>query len=597
MTSYETAVATQKKYRGNVVIRIAGQYFAIRQPDSGLSIDAPFDRCVGSLILNPTQVDIRRVTTTIASYSFRLVDLQGAITAMVNGDASSLHNQEVEVWLGRSGVEMDFSEYYRLPTTRVKGLDHADNAYNFSSSGDADRMDRPLYSLTARLAGDILAGTTTITSADDLSDFPSSGFLKIDDEFISYSGVNVGQSQFTGCIRGEFGSVPAAHSALAEIIQTESVTDHPISILLKVLTSGGGGGSYDTLQDGLGISASLIDLDEIETLRDEVFGGLQFSFKLYGIESALKFIENEILLPNNLRFTYSRNAKLTIAVLDKPVFVEQLDVIDENSIVRFPQWRVDGNKISNNCVIDWDYDDVRRVYLQRSKFTEEDSIATYGKSPPLSFQFKGIRAALDGAEKIQEFGESLLTRIGYPRPEVTLTTHIDKSLQDIGNKTRVESRYIPGSDGTLNFASEMEIVSRAINFTSGDVQFKLAFTSFTGIRSCFVAPSDSIQAVTSQKKVTLPSGRGDAYQVGWKVRLWDVGSEEFAADAANTIVDISGDELTFQQDWTTTLTGPGDFKLKFADYDQVAESQKRYCFVSDGASNFPDGGAPYRVTY
>lgn len=57
--------------------------------------------------------------------------------------------------------------------------------------------------------GSILIGATTIT-VDSTDCFPSTGFLKIDDEIIYYAGKTA--TQFTGCVRGKLGTSASAHS-------------------------------------------------------------------------------------------------------------------------------------------------------------------------------------------------------------------------------------------------------------------------------------------------------------------------------------------------------------------------------------------------
>lgn len=594
--TYLSEVVSQKKYVPNIVIQIDSNYFAIRAPDSGLAISSPRDKCVMSLLLNPTQVDIRRVTTTISSFSFRLLDKNGTISALVAGDAANLIGKEVRIFLGRSNVGMAFSDYFELPKTFISKCEHADNSYNFASSEQTERMAAPIYTDKSALGVDILAGTTEWTMRDDISGFPSSGFLKVEDEFVSYSGKDLVNNRFTGVIRGELNSVPAAHAANTDCVLVETVTDNPLNIILKILISGGGGGTYDTLQRGLGISNALIDITEIEALRDELFLGVQYTLSLYSISSALKYIEDQLLLPNNLRLTNSRNSKITLAILNKARFVEETDIINENTITKFPKWTLDGNKVTNKIEVNWDFSEGLDAYQKRNTYSDSTSIATYGEQTPFVFNFKGIKSSLDGQSIVDDFGSALLARLAYPTPEVEINTQIDKSLQNVGDKAYLVSSKIPAADGSLNFASDLEIVSRSINITNGDVKFKLAFTSFTGIRSGYIAPSDLISAVNSQKSLDVPAGRGSYYMVGWKMRLFDHVNQVYFADAVNTIASITGDTIVFENDFTTTLQA-ANHRIRFADYDDAADSQKRYCFLSLGGANFGDGKPTYKVTY
>ena len=598
--AYVDSVKTDKRFIPNVVIQIGANYYGVRNPDSGLIITAPFDKCVGSLVLNPTSIDIKRVSTTIASYSFRLVDLNNVITAQIAGNAASFIGQTVTIWLGRNRANaletaIPFSDYYQLPKTRIKKVDHSDNSYNFSSTEDTDRMNAPIYNATSALAVDILAGTTTLTMRDAIDDFPSSGLLKIDNEFMSYSSKDNTAKTFSGVVRGMLSSTPAAHNANTNAYHAQQVTGNPLTIILNILTSSGGGSAYDVLQDGVALSNTLLDLTAIEALRDSLFTGISFKLTLCNITNALKFIEEQLLQPCNLRFTYSKNSKLTLAILDRAAFVEESDLIDENSITSYPKWSVDDSKIINVLKISWDYQDGTNVFNKVETYKDAASISAYGERSPLTFSFKGVQSSLGGAAFISDYVTTLFYRLSQPVAEVSLSTQMDKSLQTIGDKALIKTGTIPASDGTLNFATEMEIVERSINFQTGDVNFKLAFTSFTNIRSCYIAPSDTFLSVQAQNKVTLAAGRGALWLTGWKVRLWNNTTNAYEADAVNTILSVVSDTITFQNNFTTTLTT--NHRLKFADYDDVIESQKRYCFISNVGLNFVDGKPTYRITF
>jgi hypothetical protein len=626
MSTYLSDVKTNKTFTSNVVIKFAEMYFAIREPDSGLNIQSPNKNAVASLSLNPTSVDPRRVTTTISSATFKIVDLQGILTSVMQGDASDLFGQSVEIYLGRSGINMDFADYFQLPITYINKCEHIDNAYIFSSTEQTERMAKPIYDVKSALAVDILAGTTTWTMRDSIASFPTSGFLKVDTEIVSYTGKDLVNNYFTGVVRGELSSVPAAHATNTDVFLLESVTDNPLNIILKILISGGGGGTYDVLKSGLGISNALIDIAEIEALRDSSFLGKQFTLVLFNIDSALKTLETELLAPNNLRLTYSLNSKVALALLDKAQFVEEIDIIDHTTLTKPPKWSVDGAKITNSIEIQWDFSDGTNVFFKRNVYEDAASILAYGKKTPLKFEFKGIKSALAGQEIVDDFGTKLLARLAYPTPTITANTQLNKSLQNVGDRAYLVSSHIPAVDGSLDFASDLEIISRSINHTNGDVVFTLAFTSYTSIRSGFVAPSDLILSTVSQKKINVAAGRAAQYMVGWYMRLWDEVSQAYTSDAINKIVgfDIgarylltqaldrltteggdalildqasSEDSILFENDWTTPITSPNNYRIRFANYEEVISSQKRYAFISNEGNDFDDSKPTYKVTY
>ncbi len=627
---YLDDVVTNKKYIQNIVILINGTYFAKRQPDSGLSIASPYDGMVVTMKVNPATIDIRKVNTTVSGCTFSLLDKDGIVSALVAGNAANLIGQDVTIWVGRSRRNSsfeanDFAGYLQLPITKIRKATHDDNTYEFTTSEDTDRIAKPIYSAKSALAVDILSGTTTITMRDPINDFPASGQVRVENEIFSYTTKNDSTKQFSGVIRGELGTTPAAHAANTNCFQTETVTGNALTIFLKLLVSGGGGGTYDVLKSGLGIDQNLIDISGVETLRDTLYSSdsdldLEFS----NIDSALKFIETEILQFFNLRLTYSDDAKLTLVVLDKAIFSPIVDSITEDSIVGYPKWSVDDTKIVNRIKISWDYDEPTNVFRRYEEFTDAASIAAYGARNPLTFSFRGVKTALGGDDQVADFVRVLFARLSTPVAEVQLKTHIDKSTKNIGAKVYIESTKIPSTDGGLTFAADMEQTKRAIDFERGEVSQTFSFTSFTKIRSLFIAPSDMVVGIESQKKIFVATGRKAKYQVGWYMRLWNETTQDYEADSPNKIVELfeapnsleleqgggvleleqggelllestPKDAIVFENNWSTTLQT--HHRIRFAKYNDVVNNQKRYGFLSDDGNNFADGKPTYKVTY
>lgn len=584
MALYVDEVKTDKKYQGNVVIRIGGQYFASRLPDSGLFIPWPASNCVNSLVLNPTQISPKNVTTTISSAAFKLLDKMGIISRMVKDKAADLVGSDVDIWLGRSGTGMSFSEYYQLPTTRLSkvGKPSADQLYSFATRDATDRLNRPIYDQVTRLNGDIVAETTIILAKDDISGFAAAGTFQLDSELISYTSKNDLTKTFSGCERGSYGTIPIAHDDNAEIDEAQGfVNINPLTLLLQLLISGGGGGPYDVLDDGLGISQTLIDVAGIEALRDDKFADVSFTIALYNVPNALRFIEQQILSPCNVRFSFSRSSLLTLALLDNALFVDEPDILDHDTLTAEPTADISDTEIINKISVDWQYNEGTGQYLQKSIYTDAASIASYGLcTSPLTFQWKGVQEQ----SFVDDFAARLLERLSTPSPTISAKAQIDKSLSNLGEKTTLITNTLANEFGDLNFAYDLEIVSRAINWETGDVTFKLMYTSFTNQRVGYIAPSDQIVSVGDQSTFDVDAGRGSYWQAGWKVRLYDTVIGEYTSDAVNEIESIVGDTITFVDPWVTVLTT--DLRLSFADYDQATTSQRRYAFVSINNQDF-----------
>lgn len=595
MTTYANEVKNEKNYRGNVVILLDGVYYAIRQPDSGLSIPGSEARSVISLTVNPTSVDFKKANQTISSYSFRILDKNLLISKEFENNETLLLGQEVRIWIGRSGVNMDFSEYFELPRVFVQKISHADNSYNFSCKDSTDTMVKDVYNLQTLLQANITNATTAFL-VSSTEGFEPSGYLKLEDEIVSYSSITA--TQFQGIIRGEFGTTPVAHDFGTDIFELFELNGNPIDLILQIWTSTGLGtnGTYDVLPKGLGIDQSLIDITEMETLRTNFFSGDVWNLFAYDIDNTLKFLEEELFQGTGTRLIANSNNKISLTLLDQADFDEaSSNPIDEDSIDAYPKWEVDIKDVISTIEILYDFDEITQKYLYKKTFFDAAAETNFGKIKPLTFKLKGIRESLSGNLIINSLGQRLLSRFSTARPEIEISTQIDKSLLNVGDKVLLTSTQIPSGSGSLFFVDSLEIVSRAINYLTGDVKFKLQFTSYAGVRGSYIGPCTSIETVFSQSSIEFPAGRGDSYETGWKVRLFNKVTYSYEVDPVNTILSIVGDVITFENPWTTTLDN-AVHAIRFADYDQVAESQKKFAFIGKFAgSDFDDGSKPYKI--
>ena len=578
----------EKKYVPNVVISILGNYFSIRQPDSGLAVPSANNGLVTSLSLNPSTVDPFRPSVAINSNSFRLIDRGGVVTSLFNGNPELFQGELCEIWLGRVGVGMNFSEYLKVTDTYVTKISRADGSYSFSTQEAKDRLNKDVYSEQNKLGASIIPATTTITLQSPPAN--TSGLIKINNEFISYSGVS--GNQITGCIRGEEGSTPSNHDLGDDVFFAEVVSGNPIDLLLKLLISPAGGGPYSVLQDGANLDQSLVDVAEFEALRDEYFLGQTYDFVLYQISNLKTFIEQEILSPAGIRLRANLNSKIGLGILNKPVINLDAPDLDDDQLTRRPVYSVDETKIVNHLNIQWGYDWPSEKFTKITTYNDAASVTSFGDRKAINLNFKGVTTQAD----VDEIAKNYFLRFAYPKPIIDTSAHMSASAWGLLEKPTLISDQIPTSAGDLNFIDSVEVLQKAINYQTGDVRFQLSCTQFTGLRVCFIAPSDTILTFSNQKTVTVGAGRGAQYRVGWKMRLYDNATRDWLADPINTIVGIAGDVITFENDWTTTLVNNAQ-KITFADYDDVSEQQKRFCFISDNGNTFTDGLPSYLISY
>jgi hypothetical protein len=579
----------EKKYVPNVVIRIDGTtYFSIRQPDSGLSVPSANNGLVTSLSLNPSTVDPFRPSVAINSNSFKLIDRGDVVTALFGSNPELFQGKLCEIWLGRVDVGMDFSEYLKVTDTYINKVSRADGSYSFSTQEVKDRLNKDVYSGQNKLGASIIPATTTITLQSPPAN--TSGLIKINNEFISYTGVS--GSQITGCIRGEEGSTPANHDFGDDVFFCEVVSGNPIDLLLKLLVSPAGGGPYSVLDDGANIDENLIDVTEFEKIRDEYFTGQTYEFILYQISDLKTFIEQELLSPAGVRLRSNLNSKIGLGILNKPVINLDAPDLDDDQLTKRPVYSVDETKIVNHLNIQWGFDWTTEKFTKITTFNDAASVASFGDRKAVNLNFRGVTTQAD----VNEIAANYFLRFAYPKPLIDTSSHMSASGWGLLEKPTLYSNQIPTPAGDLSFGDSVEVLQKAINYQTGDVRFQLSFTQFTGLRVCFIAPSDTILSFADQKTVTVGAGRGVQYRVGWKMRLYDNATRNWLADPINTIVGIAGDVITFENNWTTTLVNNAQ-KITFADYDDVTDQQKRFCFISDNGNTFSDGLPSYLISY
>lgn len=590
MTTYVNGL-TKTNYIPNIIILFAGQYFSIRQPDSGLVVDSRYNGLIQRISINPTSIDPLRASTTINSTSFTLIDGAHEVSKLFTNQKGFRTGSLVRIWLGRSFEDMDFSDYLELPQTTLNKVQKVDNAYNFSTIEKKDRLNNGSFNARTKLAVNILDTTTTITLQSVPALFQAPGYAKIDDEYISFSGIS--GNNLTGCTRGDFNSIPADHEAGEDVILIYDIAPtNGIDLIAQLLISNGGGGPYDVLPEGAGFSSTLVDTAQLEAVRDEFFTNRNLSFRLGGIENVQKFLEDEVFSPMGVRLRTNANGKIGLAVLDRNIFEIDAPVINNDNTIKSPGFNVSDDKIINRVRVFYNWSDGKGIFEDFYELTDTDSINDFGEKPWTELKYKGVKS-LTFAQSIANL---FLARFAYPRPEITVETLNSTSYLQVGDKVEFSSDRIPGEADDLTFNSTLEAVKKSYNPTTGIVSYQLSYTSFSGVKQCFISPSDTITSVTNQKTVGIAAGRGVHYRAGWRMRLFDKNAGDYASTQVNEIQSIVGDTITFVDNWGVTLS-PNNYRILFADYDNVTEQQKKFCFISDGTNNFPDSKPPYQVTF
>lgn len=176
----------------------------------------------GSAMTETTHYVLDTDTGTIVLTAAGVAALaSGALTAKYSYYDNGMKDSHIQSVLSRAEKEVD----KRINSTFTDGT--VDNPswpieieIQPSEGSNQDRIileKKPLIDIESELDGDITAVVATIPLVSGV-DFPSSGYIIIGSEVITYTGVST--NSLTGCSRGVFGTTAAVHSDGDEIHST-----------------------------------------------------------------------------------------------------------------------------------------------------------------------------------------------------------------------------------------------------------------------------------------------------------------------------------------------------------------------------------------
>lgn len=590
----------------NIVIQIDGVNYAIREPDTGLTIADEF-LIVKNPTINGVTVDIRKSNSPISTFSFKLMEYEfnQTSTKIMLDDAQFLEKDCI-IYAGHSTGSFDFSDYVELAKTKITSVKKIGNGYSIISKDVASLINQPALNRNGLLTTFILSSSTSL-SIPDTTDWPGAGNIRVDSEFMNYTSKDIDGVTLLGLTRGILSSDAVEHDAGSTVyFVTPLEVVNPVNMILQILLSNTGDlsnhGTYDVLDNGLNIPPASVDIASMESLRDDQFLNEEHTLHVWAADDMMKYLEKFLLPSTNLRFI-SVDGKITLSLLDQVNFAETVPLIDENSIIGVPTWGLTSDKIVNVIEVRYDYNFSLGKYSTATTFTDADSIATFGTKKTHVLNMPSVTTALNGSTIATERAGRLLGRLSTARGKVSLTCHFDKSNINIGSNAQISHRYLPQQGGTLGFNDQLEIMSRSIDLEKSVVRYALEFTSYTGIRVPFIGPSPKIVSITSQSVFELSDA--SCYSVGDRIVLFQDGAPDFLSnptagdylpDGTRIIQSIVGNTITVSAVFTTTLAI--NMWVKLPDYDEATEEQiSKYAFIGENAGFFNDGSKSYQIIF
>lgn len=601
MTILTNSLEQNFEFKNNLVVLINGTYFAKYQPDSGLVIDS--DKfLVDSASVNPTQIDLRRATTQINSTTVKILDGTDdddfVFSSFVGSDENALIGKEIQIFFGRINESIPFSEYLQISKYIINDIDKSDNFFKIKAKSQEDKTIVPVFEQQGTLQTSINETETSIEVDTDNEIFPSSGFLKIGSEYIEYSSTSTisGITTFTASIRGDILSEASSHTAGDQVNYVHKIEGNPIDLILQLLISSGGGGAYDILPDGAGIDNTLIDISAFESIRDTFFPSDIFTLYISDIAKLIDFIEDELLVPNNVRIIKkSIDSLISLSILDQSDPTETVEEIDDSiTLINTPRWKVTKNGLQTTVKVQWNWIEGLQKYTRSKVYKADQSVLdVFGEVKGIGLNLKGVQESNNGAGIAADRAARYLQRFSTPKASINLSAFMTTFSHNIGDKIRVTAKNLPQEGGTVGLSSIVEIVKRSVNTSTGVVKLGFVFTSYSNIRSGLISPSPFLNlSIIDQNTFEVPDG--SCYKAGYVLKLWDYASRSYYPDPENVIESVSGNFITMSEAWTTTLTA--NAVLFFADYDLVNSEQKAiYAFTVNNTDFFADGSGGYQI--
>ena len=601
MTTLINSLNEKFEFKNNLVVLIDGIYFAKYQPDSGLVIDAD-KLLLDAASINPTQIDLKRATTQINSTTIKILDGNTengfVFSAFMGADENALIGKEIELFFGRVGESIPFSEYISISKYIISNISKEGNYFNIRAKSQEDKTITSVFDQQGTLNASINDTATSIVVQTDEDTFLASGIIKIENEYIAYSSkvFSVGNTTFTVSARGDLSSTAAGHTAGEQVTMVQKLLGNPIDLIQQLLISSGGGGAFDVLTDGAGIDNSLIDLTTFAAVKATFFPSDVFELYISNQESLIKFIEDELLVPNNIRIIKnSMDNLISLAVLDQSDQAATVEEIgDDITILDSPQWKISKDGLQTVVKVKWNWVEGLQKFTRSKVFkADTDTLATFGEIKGPDLELKGVQESANGTAIATDRANRYLSRFSSPKAEVSLSAFMQSFKNNIGDKIRVTAKHLPQEGGGRGMSSIVELVKRSVNTSTGVLKLGFRFTSYTNIRSGLISPSPFLNlAITSQQSFDVPDG--SIYKSGFALRLFDYASNAYYPDNVNYIQSVSGNTITMQNDFSTTLSS--NAVLFFANYDECNEEQKAvYSFICDNTDFFADGSKGYQI--
>lgn len=513
---------------GYRTVFVSDEFGDYASPPSGTT----FKKYLKNVTVNLPNIDIIEPSLTPGSLEFYLVDVSNEVTTLFNSIDSTdlgLYAQNVTVKMGF--YEIDYDEFVDLPTFQVVSaeVDNSLGVWKVKCRDDSlqlndkifrniglppDTLDGGILAADGSLALSLVGGgfidpTTFFNNADNRV----KAALKIDNEIITYTGINFGTGGVTGLTRGAGNTVAADHSDDATVYPGIAFYCNPMRILLHLLmtsnttSAGSVTGKYDLGAPeisstptyrywiGLGIAASKINVGAIERIGWKVFDVDEYNasgyfFLFEEVRSALDFIQQNLLKPINafLKYGYAPwqigsgssddvSGKIDVTLLDWVDFVENFSSAftfdDSKIIIDTFNFETLTQEAHGRINFSYGYDHAAGQSSFSTLLTLDESYPQYSSSPVVDITHFGLADSND-SDQVENFLTHRFMMLWDAPVMAKWRAKYGTGLVEPGDRIYISATNAPDiSDATLTWTNKKALVSsQRIAFPAGTIDFE-----------------------------------------------------------------------------------------------------------------------------
>lgn len=234
------------------------------------------------------------------------------------------------------------------------------------------------------------------------------------------------------------------------------------------------GGDPSTL---IGFNAYL-DVAGITALRDSMFSGDWFEFKITSPQQARSWLEDQILKPLGLVMVVGSTGQLTLKAMKNPANQTPVMSLTPSNIVGIPEVRL--APVINALAYRLDADDSAtntsaRTYNTTVTMLQQASYNLFRYLYNHQVEATGLRTGRGGTLRAFLLGDQLFRRYGFATPVYQLVTQLQALQPELKDWVSLTHALIPdyigGGRGVTNVPCE--VIGRAPDYASGQVRLTL----------------------------------------------------------------------------------------------------------------------------